>query len=379
MKVLFLTGSRSDWGYIKPVIDECKKNKIKNYLCVTNMLLLDTFGTGVNDIINDGYKVDEEIYMSLDGYNTYTTTKSMGVFIISFTDVLKKYDPDWVILAGDRYETLIASIACAYTNTPIAHIQAGELSGNIDGVSRHAIGKFAHLHLASNKDAAMRLIKLGEEKFRVKVVGAPQLDQIHQLIKRNNFIEVQKKYLIPNSKEYYVVIFHSVTEEINKIKTQIKILIKSLNKFKEKKIWIMPNNDPGSSIIREKLLNESNDQNLIYDNFKRADFLTIMKNSIAIIGNSSAGIIEAPSFHLPSVNLGRRQKDRYRGKNTIDVSEFKVNKIVKAIKVASSYNFIKKISKEKNPYGDGLSSRRIVKELITMFGNEKILLKTLTY
>jgi len=379
MKVLFLTGSRSDWGYIKPIIDECKKNKIKNYLCVTNMLLLDTFGTGVNDIINEGYKVHEEIYMSLDGYNTYTTTKSMGVFIISFTDVLKKYNPDWVVLAGDRYETLIASIACAYTNTPIAHIQAGELSGNIDGVSRHAIGKFAHLHLASNKDAAMRLIKLGEEKFRVKVVGAPQLDQIHQLIKRNNFIEVQKKYLIPDSKKYYVVIFHSVTEEINKIKTQIKILIKSLNKFKEKKIWIMPNNDPGSSIIREKLLNESNDQNLIYDNFKRADFLTIMKNSIAIIGNSSAGIIEAPSFHLPSVNLGRRQKDRYRAKNTIDVSEFRVIEIVEAIKVASSNNFIKKISKEKNPYGDGLSSRRIVKELISMFANEKILLKTLTY
>ena len=183
MKVLFLTGSRSDWGYIKPVINECKKKNIKSFLCTTNMLLLDSFGSAVQNIKQDGFKVDEEIYMSLDGYNTFTTTKSMGVFMISFTDIIKKQNPDWVVLAGDRYETLTACIVCAYTNTPIAHIQAGESSGNIDGVARHAIGKFAHLHFASNHDAANRLKKLGEEKFRIKTVGAPQLDELNGMIK----------------------------------------------------------------------------------------------------------------------------------------------------------------------------------------------------
>jgi len=329
MKVLFLSGSRSDWGYIKPVIDECKKKKIKNFLCITNMLLLDSFGSGVKNIIKDGYKIDEEIFMSLDGYNTYTTTKSMGVFIISFTDILKKYSPDWVVLAGDRYETLAASIVCAYTNTPIAHIQAGELSGNIDGTARHALGKFAHLHFAANEDAAKRLIRLGEEKFRVKVVGAPQLDQINELFKNKkiNFLKVQKKYLLPKSKDYYVSIFHSVTEEIDKVKKQIDVLVKTLDKLDKKRVWILPNNDPGSSFIREKILYKKSDKNLIFENFDRLEFLTILKNSVAIVGNSSAGIIEAPSLHLPTVNIGKRQKNRFRADNVIDVAEFDEKKI----------------------------------------------------
>ena len=381
MKVLFLTGSRSDWGYIKPVINECKKKNIKSFLCTTNMLLLDSFGSAVQNIKQDGFKVDEEIYMSLDGYNTFTTTKSMGVFMISFTDIIKKQNPDWVVLAGDRYETLTACIVCAYTNTPIAHIQAGESSGNIDGVARHAIGKFAHLHFASNHDAANRLKKLGEEKFRIKTVGAPQLDEIrnYSINKKLNYSKLQSRYLLPNSKKYYLVIFHSVTEEITKIKKQAEVLINTLENVKEKKIWILPNNDPGSSFIREKLLKEKNEKNLIFENFDRLDFLTIMKNSIAIIGNSSSGIIEAPSFKLPTVNIGRRQNNRFRAKNVIDVKDFNKIKILKAIKLANSENFKKTLSRVINPYGDGRSSSKIVNELIKMNKNEFLLTKTLTY
>ncbi len=381
MKVLFLTGSRSDWGYVKPIIDECKKKNIKNHLCVTNMLLLDTFGSGVKNIVNEGYKVDEEIFMSLDGYNSTTTSKSIGVFIISFSDILKKYNPDWVVLAGDRYETLAASIVCAYTNTPIAHIQAGELSGNIDGVARHAIGKFAHLHFASNKDAAQRLIKLGEEKFRIKTVGAPQLDQIYLFEKQKklNFPKIQKKYFLPKSKDYYLAIFHSVTEEISKIKKQIEVLVNSLEALQKKTVWILPNNDPGSSLIRDKVLSAKSENNLIFENFNRLEFLTIMKNSIAIVGNSSAGIIEAPSFNLPTINVGTRQKNRFRAKNVIDVNDFNSKKISRAIRYASSPRFKVVIKNQKNPYGDGKSAKRIVNELIKMYNTENLISKTLTY
>ena len=140
------------------------------------MHLLDSFGNSVKEIEKDGFKVREKIYMSLDGYNNFTMTKSMFIFGTSLVDILQRVKPDWVILAGDRGETLIAAITAAYTNIPIAHIQAGELSGNIDGQARHAIGKFAHIHFASNLDAYNRLKKLGEEKFRIKLVGAPQLD-----------------------------------------------------------------------------------------------------------------------------------------------------------------------------------------------------------
>ena len=141
----------------------------------------------------------------------------------------------------------------------------------------------------------------------------------------------------------------------------------------------MPNNDPGSSFIREKLLKEKNEKNLIFENFDRLDFLTIMKNSIAIIGNSSSGIIEAPSFKLPTVNIGRRQNKRFRAKNVIDVKDFNKGKILKAIKLANSENFKKSLSKVINPYGNGRSSAKIVDELIKMNKNESLLTKTLTY
>ena len=380
MKILFLTGSRSDWGYIKPIIQICKQKKIDHKLCATNMLLLDTFGYALSEIKKDGFKVHEEIYMSLDGFNEYTTVKSMGVFMISFVDVLKNYKPEWVVLAGDRYETMAAALACAYTNTPIAHIQAGELSGSIDGQARHAIGKFAHLHLASNTDAKNRLLRLGEEPFRVKIVGAPQLDDIEKFKKKkSNFSKIRTLYNLPEKKNYYVVIFHSVTEDIQNVKKHFRILFKSLEKSKYKKIWILPNNDPGSSLIKDLLTASRNDSNLIYENFPREHYLEIIMNCKSIIGNSSSGIIESASFKLPTINIGRRQNNRLKGKNVINVSKVLEKEILKAIKKTESKNFLKKISKIKNLYGDGKSSERIVSILKNMLNQKSLIVKELTY
>ena len=152
------------------------------------MHLLKRFGASIDEITKDGFKVNDQIYMALDGYNKFTMSKSLGILMSSFTDVIQRVKPDWLILAGDRGETLAASIVGAYTNTPVAHIQAGEVSGNIDGMARHAIGKFTNLHLASNEDACKRLLKLGEESFRIKNVGAPQLDELTS--KRLNKIKI---------------------------------------------------------------------------------------------------------------------------------------------------------------------------------------------
>jgi UDP-hydrolysing UDP-N-acetyl-D-glucosamine 2-epimerase len=380
MKILFLTGSRSDWGYIKHIVEICKKKKINHKLCATNMLLLDSFGGAVNEIKKDGFRVHEEIYMSLDGFNEYTTVKSMGVFMISFTDIIKNYKPDWVVLAGDRYETMTAALVCAYTNTPIAHIQAGEVSGNIDGQARHAIGKFAHLHFASNEDAKNRLLKLGEETFRIKVVGAPQLDDIENLKKKSNdFNKIRTIYNLPEKNRYYLVIFHSVTEEIKSLRQHFKILFNSLEKSKLKKIWVLPNNDPGSSIIRNYLVKSRNNENLIYENFPREHYLQIMKNCKTIIGNSSSGIIESGSFKLPAINIGRRQNKRFKGLNVIDVSKITEKEIFNAIKKSESKKFLKNISKIQNPYGDGKSSERILSILKKMIKQKSLITKEMTY
>ena len=186
MKLLFFTGSRSEWGYLRPILEICKNKKIKFKICASNMLILDSFGEASKEIEKDGFKIDDKIFMALDGHTHVTMAKSLGILMSSFTDTLFREKPDWLIVAGDRGETLIATVAAAYMNIPIAHIQAGELSGNIDGQARHAIGKFAHLHFASNFDAYKRLKKLGEQEFRIFNYGAPQLDDLynHKYISR---------------------------------------------------------------------------------------------------------------------------------------------------------------------------------------------------
>lgn len=381
MRILFFTGSRSEWGYIKPIIKLCKEQDIKYNICATNTHVLDSYGLSINEIKKDGFKVSDEIYMTLDGYNTYSSTKSLGIVMMSFLDVVQRIKPDWILLAGDRGETLIASIVAAYTNTPLAHIQAGELSGNIDGQARHAIGKFAHIHFASNKDAANRLKKLGEENFRIKTVGAPQLDDIHKNLKEFNDIKkLLKGYGLDKIKNYSLIIFHPVVEEYSETKKIFKNFIKCMkNTNYEKRFWISPNSDAGAHFIKDIFLNERDNDDILFDNLPRYQFLTLMKNASAIIGNSSAGIIESPSFKIPAINIGRRQKNRLKAKNVINIENYSENKLMLALKKINSKNFKKKIQNIKNPYGIGDSSKKILEILKKTKIDEKLLKKELTY
>ena len=156
-KIMILTGSRGEWGYIRPIMKMAQeRDDVKVILVVTNMHLLEAFGSSYKEIEKDGFEINYKIHMSLDGYNHYTHAKSLGVCLMGLPDILDKEKPDWLLLAGDRGEQLMGAIAAAYTYTPVAHIQAGELSGNIDGMTRHAIGKLVHMHFAANEDAAGR-------------------------------------------------------------------------------------------------------------------------------------------------------------------------------------------------------------------------------
>ena len=378
MKLLFFTGSRGEWGYLRPILNKCKKMKIKFHLCVTNMHLLDNFGYSLKEIEKDGFKINDKIYMALDGYNKHTVTKSMGVLMSSFVDTVNRINPDWIVIAGDRGETLIASIVAAYTDTPIAHIQAGELSGNIDGQARHAIGKFSNLHFASNQDAAMRLKKLGEEKFRIKLVGAPQLDDLNKL-KYNNLITFKTKYNINLNNGYLLVIYHPPQEQIESIKIDLNSIFKFLNKIKLKKIWISPNNDAGSSIIKSEFLRKRKSDDYLFDNLPRNEYLTLLKNTRCIIGNSSSGILESPTFKTPCINIGKRQFGRLRAKNVIDINIPKVSNLLNAYKKSQSKSFKNKIKNLKNPYGDGNSSERILKIILNTKIDDKLMFKKLTY
>lgn len=379
MKLLFITGSRGEWGYIRPILRLCQEiNDVDYKLCVTNMHLLPSFGFSAEEIKDDGFNIDHTIYMSLDGYNHYSMVKSLGIFLCSLADIVASEKPDWIILAGDRGEQLMGAIVGAFCYIPIAHIQAGELSGNIDGMTRHAIGKYAHLHFASNRDAADRLIKLGEEKFRVHCVGAPQLDELAQGIFTKRSI-LEEKYSIELERDYILLIQHPVTEELDESEVQIKNTMQALNQFKIPKIVILPNNDAGSLIVREGIEKNRNGEYYIFSNLSRQDYLGFLKNAICVVGNSSSGILEAPTFKIPCVNLGRRQNMRIRGNNVLD-APFKKKIIELTIKKALSNEFHDDLEINcQNPYGNGDSSKKIIEILLSSTISNKLLVKNLTY
>jgi len=377
VKILFLTGSRGEWGYIRPILQLCKHRGIDYSICTTNMQLLPSNGLGVNEILADGFEVEDRIYMSLEGHNHFTMAKSLGVFLASFVDTLARVKPDWLLLAGDRGEQLMGAIAASYTYTPVAHIQAGELSGNIDGLARHAIGKFVHLHFAANEDARDRLLKLGEEEFRVHMVGAPQLDELREG-RFSSPSDIAERFNIDPTQPFMLVVQHSVTEEMAHAQDQILATIQATHRFQIPKIWVMPNNDAGSEVVRNTIIKERRSDSQIFANLRREDYLGLMKLARCIVGNSSSGLLEAPSFKVPSVNLGRRQSMRVCGANVIN-ADFEVEAIVQAIETAMSDKFRESLELMDNPYGDGCSSSRIIDILQKNYRNEKLLIKQLTY
>lgn len=378
-KIMILTGSRGEWGYIRPLLKLIEsRDDVEYRLVVTNMHLLPAYGNSYKEIENDGFKIHYKIHMYLEGDTHYTMAKSLGICLTSLPDILENEKPDWLLLAGDRGEQLMGAIAASYTYTPVAHIQAGEVSGNIDGMARHAIGKLVHLHFASNEDAKNRLIKLGEQPFRVFNVGAPQLDELVEA-KYTPLKELENNFALDLSKGFLLAVMHPVTEESSKAGEQAEIFINSLNDIAMPKILILPNNDTGSNDIKNAINKYKKGNYHIFANLKREDYLGFLKYCSAIVGNSSSGLLEAPTFRTPAVNIGNRQFMRFRGNNVIDVSWDKVA-IVDAIKKATSSEFKHYLTLNvDNPYGDGHSSERILDLLLNTDIDDKLLVKHLTY
>ena len=379
MRILFVTGSRGEWGYIRPILRLIEKDAELDYdLCVTNMHLLPNFGSSEDEIIKDGFEIKHRVFMSLDSYNHVSQVKSLGIFLTSMADILSSNDYDFIMLAGDRGEQLMGAIAGAYTYIPVGHIQAGEVSGNIDGAARHAIGKLAHVHFASNTDAEERLIKLAEEKFRVFNTGAPQVDEMVQtpLLDSDYFL---KKYNFDISKEFFLVVQHPVTEEYDEAENQINTTFNVLEKYQQKKVIILPNNDAGSLAIQNVIKQRKTLDHVVFANLSRIEYLTLMRNSLLMIGNSSSGLLEAPTYNIPAVNIGRRQEGRVCGLNVIH-TDFCEKKIKKAIEKALSHEFKNTLIEDGfNPYGDGNSSENILKIVKEIHNMKDLTIKKLTY
>lgn len=377
-KIAIVTGSRGEYGYIRPIIKKIVQEPTLDYeLIVTNMHLLSEYGHTIEEIEKDGFKIGATHHMTFDGYTNTTMAKSLGVFLLEIPDTLERLKPDIILIAGDRGEQLMAAIAGAHMNIPVAHVQAGENSGNIDGIMRHAIAKIAHIHFAANEDAAQRVKKMGEDDFRIFVTGAPMLDEMmeERFTKPD---DLARKYGLDLTKPIILAVQHPVTEEFHKASEQISQTFLALREINEQTIVIHPNADAGSRNIKEAIRNFSTSKMKVFRSLPREDYLGFMKIASVMVGNSSSGIIEAPVFGLPVVNIGRRQTGRLQGNNVINIERFDKDEIVKAIRDAVSPQFKSQIIKA-SPYGDGKSAERIVQILKDIKIDDRLVNKRITY
>jgi GDP/UDP-N,N'-diacetylbacillosamine 2-epimerase (hydrolysing) len=374
LRLLFVLGSRGEWGYIKPVIDEATYRGHHCHIVALNMAVLPRYGDLANEVSSLGYDVSSRIFSAFEGDQHATMAKSVFSAGSGIVDALAQIAPDWLILAGDRAEQLGAAVAGSFCYVPTAHIQAGEVSGNIDDTSRHAIARFAHLHFASNEDAKTRLEQSGEQTWRIQLTGAPQLDEVRPTADAG--AEVVRRLSIPTD-DFCLAVFHPVTESRGELRMQMQELIAALDVIGRYCVWILPNNDAGGSEVREIVESQSRVANSVFINLDRRDFLGLMEASAYMVGNSSAGILEAPSLGVPAVNVGRRQLGRLRGPNVIDVEPVRQS-IVEAVNLALDPEFRRSCIDGGNPYGDGLASGRIVDCLETTPIDQQLLVKRLT-
>lgn len=379
-KIAVITGTRATYGYSKRLMKLMEKSKkLELKLIVTGMHLLKEYGLSVNEIIRDGLPITARVDMAVGGDTGSAWAKSLGVEIEGIAQVFSMVKPDLVLVSGDRGEMLAATLAAVYMNLPVAHLQSGDVSGHIDGSARHAITKLCHIHFPASDDSARRVEKLGEEKWRIHNVGAPQLDEVVQGAKLSKS-ELEKKLDIDLATPTLLVIQHPVLIEIAEARAQMIETMEAVKALGYQTLVIYPNVDAGGEEII-KVIKEYEKLPFVHSfrNIDRLVFLSLLQHVSVLIGNSSCGILEAPSFRLPAINIGDRQRGRMRACNVIDVKP-DGQQIIKAVnKAMTDKKFRESLSKCVNPYGDGHSSERIVKILEEVELGASLLDKKITY
>lgn len=364
-KICVITGTRAEYGLFYPLLKKLRsEKKFELQIIITGMHLSPKFGLTYKEIEKDGFKINEKVDMLLSSDTEVGATKSIGLGVIGFADVLDRLKPDLLILLGDRFETFSASISAFIAKIPIAHLHGGELTeGSIDDAIRHSITKMSFLHFTSTEEYRRRIIQLGEEPGRVFNVGALGIDNI-KTMKLLSKSQLEKDLKFKFGERNVLVTYHPVTLESNTSEIQFKELLKALDCFKNLKIiFTKPNADPNNQIIIN-LIDEYVKNNpykaKAFVSMGQLKYLSTIKYVDAVLGNSSSGIIEVPTFHKPTVNIGDRQKGRIKPESVIDC-EPKKESIIQALEKAFSVEFKKFCKTVKNPYGDGNSAEKIIK------------------
>jgi UDP-N-acetylglucosamine 2-epimerase (hydrolysing) len=306
-KVIFLTGTRADFGKLKSLMQKLEQDPMfETHIFVTGMHMLSKYGSTADEVRKSGFK---NIYKFINQNVSDSMDHILAKTVSGFSDYVKEMSPDLLVVHGDRIEALAGGIVGALNNILVAHIEGGEVSGTIDEVIRHAVSKLSHLHFVSNETAKNRLIQLGEIKNNIHIIGSPDIDIMNSTT-LPELSSVMKRYAF-NYSTYSILLFHPVTTDISNLQRHVRVVVDQVLSSGLNYIVIYPNNDFGTEIILDEYRRFDKNKNIkIFPSMRFEYFLTALKNSNFIIGNSSAGIREAPHFGVPAINLGSRQKGR---------------------------------------------------------------------
>lgn len=326
-KTLCITGTRADFGKLKPLLHYLETS-LELHLIVTGMHMLEQYGHTYLEVKREGFHHMHFLNnQTLEDYSSTVTANSIQLF----TQIVHRVKPDLIIVHGDRIEALAGAIVGALENILVCHIEGGELSGTIDDSIRHAISKLAHIHMVANQTAQQHLIQMGENPEHIYIIGSPDLD-VMQSSSLPSLLESKQHYDIPFDK-YAISLFHPVTTEYSRMTNYARDYFSALEKSGDNYIVIYPNNDLGGHYIIkeiEKLRRRNSTHFRCFPSIRFEHFLTLLKNSRFIIGNSSAGIREAPFYGIPSINVGTRQNNRATAPSIINC-DYDVASILQAI------------------------------------------------
>lgn len=356
-KILFLTGTRADFGKIKSLLQILEEHpNFEPFVFVTGMHLQKEYGYTLLEVERCGFT---NIHTFENHTHETTMDLTLAKTIEGLSSYAKKCNPDMIVIHGDRVEALAGAIVGSLNNILVAHIEGGEVSGTIDELIRHSTSKMSHVHFVSNAQAKKRLVQMGELKESIFTIGSPDVDIMFSSDLPD--LETAKKYYEITFDKYAIVMFHPVTTEAAYMQEYANNFIEALLKDNHNYVVVFPNNDLGSKAVLmayEKLKNNSRFR--IFPSLRFEYFLTLLKKAQFIIGNSSAGIREAPYYGLPIINIGTRQQNRAVHADIVNV-DYTEKSISNALKIIDSH----KVQKTSNDFGKGNSAQLFLKSLLS--------------
>lgn len=360
-----VTVSRADYAICRPVLRLIASDPdLSLHLMVSGMHVSAAHGMTVCAIEADGFPIGDRVEMLVSADGPDGIAKSMGLGTIGFAQIFSRRRPDVLVVLADRFEMFAAALAAVPFNIPIAHIEGGDLTeGAFDDALRHSLTKLSHLHFVSTETAAARVRQLGEEPWRVVVSGAPSLDNM-EASRLRTAEELERHYGVKFEPAPLLVTFHPVTREIGDVRRQITELLGAIEEAGRPAIFTGANADTHGHIVSEEIARfvQANSSARFVENFGTEDYWSVMAHAGAMVGNSSSGLIEAPSLKLPVVNVGERQRGRVRAGNVIDVGNTR-EEIVRGIRRALDPGFRAGLQRLWNPYGSGHAAEVIVNRL----------------